>query len=102
MDENKSIDFQTLSRKIGFISMFLVEYALDPSSTDWVPMGAVIKDLQLRPDFDYYSSHMVLWIREICVAANLTREDRALSTGSQDLEEGYFGITKKDGSKLIR
>jgi len=84
-----------IAKKIGFVKTFLAEYALDPTSTVWTPLGDVLRDLQLRLDINYYSSYMLLWIREICVAANLRREDRPLGPGHVDLEEGYYGILRK-------
>ncbi len=38
---------------------------------------------------------MVLMLREMCVEAGLTREDRIIGEGHVDSTEGYYGLTRK-------
>jgi len=81
--------------KQGFVSKFMNLFELDPNGTEWVSLGEVLSMVQYRPAFHYDFSYMVLWLRELCVEAGLTREDRVSGPGHVDMAEGYFGILRK-------
>ncbi len=89
-------DYDTPVRKYGFTGKFLSLFTLDPAGAEWVPLGDVLDAIKFRPEFSYNSGYMLLWIRALCEAAGLTREDRPSGPGHVDLSEGYYGILRKE------
>lgn len=86
------------TRKSYFIARIRELFEFDPLGEIWVSLGDVLNYIVDREDFHNFEfGYMLLWLRELCVAEGLQREDRVIGSGrvATDTHEGYCGIFRK-------
>ncbi len=81
-------------KRASFKAKFKVYFTLNPTGSEWMglaeALGYVNDRIEFRHSFSW--SDMVTMLRQMCVEAGLTREDRG---GSPHVLEGYYGLERK-------
>lgn len=81
-------------KKARFKAKFGEYFTLNPDGTEWMAIDEAIYYVLYRAAFkqSFSLSEMVLMLRENCLAAGLTRENRG---EPPHVLEGYVGIERK-------